>query len=72
VANAAGLAEDAVIATLNRPRKDRTMNTTRTPRFFALALSLVMTLSIFSGVVSLASPEQADLMLVQHQSTLRA
>lgn len=41
------------------------MNTDRTPRFFAFALSVVMTLAIFSGVTALSSPEHAGQLLVR-------
>ena len=41
------------------------MNTDRTPRFVAFALSLVMTLAIFSGVTALSSPEHAGQLLVR-------
>lgn len=41
------------------------MNTTRTPRFVALTLALMMTLTIFSGVTSLSAPEHAGQLLAQ-------
>lgn len=41
------------------------MTASRTHRILALALSLVMTLSIFSGVTQLASPELTLQWLVQ-------
>ena len=41
------------------------MNTSRTPRFVAFALSVMMTLTVFSGVASLSSPEHAGQMLVR-------
>jgi hypothetical protein len=44
------------------------MNTARTPRFVAFALSLVMTLTIFSSVTSLSSPEHAGQLLVRVNS----
>jgi hypothetical protein len=44
------------------------MNTARTPRLVAFALSLVMTLTIFSGVTSLSSPEHAGQLLVRVNS----
>lgn len=39
--------------------------TTRTHRFAAFALSLAMTLVIFSGVTGLSSPEHAGAMLAR-------
>ncbi len=44
------------------------MNTTRTPRFVAFALAVMMTLTIFSGVTSLSSPEHAGQLLVRVNS----
>jgi hypothetical protein len=44
------------------------MNTTRTPRIVAFALSLVMTLTIFSSVTSLSSPEHAGQLMVRVNS----
>lgn len=44
------------------------MNTSRTPRLVAFALSLVMTLTIFSSVTSLSSPEHAGQLLVRVNS----
>jgi hypothetical protein len=41
------------------------MTTARAPRFVAFALSLLMTLTIFSGVTSLSSPEHGGQLLVQ-------
>jgi hypothetical protein len=41
------------------------MNSPRTRRFVAFALSLVMTFTIFSGVVSLSSPEHAGQFYAQ-------
>jgi hypothetical protein len=55
-------AEDAVIATLN-PFQEPTMNTARSHRLVAFTLSLVTTFVIFSGVVSLSSPEHAGMLL---------
>lgn len=45
------------------------MNSPRTPRLFAFALSLVMTFTIFSGVVSLASPEHANQLYAQKSAS---
>jgi hypothetical protein len=65
LAKGVGGAEDAAIDTLNPSRKDADMNSPRTPRFLAFALSLVMTFAIFSGVVSLSSPEHAGQFYAQ-------
>ena len=43
--------------------------TTRTLHAAALALSLVMTLAIFSGVSQLSSPSHAGAVLAQIQAT---
>lgn len=44
------------------------MNTARTPRIVAFALSLVMTLTIFSSVTSLSSPDHAGQWLARTNS----
>lgn len=44
------------------------MTTARTPRFIAFALSMMMTLTIFSGVTSLSAPEHAGQLLVRVSS----
>jgi hypothetical protein len=41
------------------------MNTRRPQQAAALALSLILTLAIFSGVSSLSAPQHAGQMLVQ-------
>ena len=41
---------------------------TRTIHAAALALSLVMTLAIFSGVAQLSSPSHAEVVLAQDQN----
>ena len=41
------------------------MNSTRTPRFIAFTLALMMTLTIFSGVTALSAPEYGAQLLVQ-------
>lgn len=43
------------------------MNSTRTPRFIAFTLALMMTLTIFSGVTALSAPEYGAQLLVQTQ-----
>jgi len=49
------------------------MNSTRTPRFIAITLALMMTLTIFSGVTALSAPEYGAQLLVQSQgSTARS
>lgn len=48
------------------------MNTTRTPRFVAFTLALMMTLTIFSGVTSLSAPEHAGQLLAQLNTTSAA
>ncbi|MBT9488553.1 MAG: hypothetical protein IV093_13680 [Rubrivivax sp.] len=44
------------------------MTTPRTARFVSFALSLIMTLTIFSSVTSLSSPEHAGQLLVRVNS----
>ena len=44
------------------------MTTARTPRFIAFTLSLMMTLTIFSGVTSLSAPDHAGQLLVRASS----
>jgi len=41
------------------------MNTDRTPRLIAFALSLMVTLTLFSGVASLSSHEHAGHLLAR-------
>ncbi len=48
------------------------MNTSRTPRFVAFTLAVMMTLTIFSGVTALSAPEYGSQLLVQlHGGTTR-
>ena len=44
------------------------MTTARTPRLVAFALSLMMTLTIFSSVASLSSPEHAGQLLARAEA----
>jgi hypothetical protein len=46
--------------------------TTRTAHVAALALSLVMTLGIFSGVTGLSAPAHAGALLVQAEPAARS
>jgi hypothetical protein len=45
---------------------------TRTPRFAALVLSLMMTLAVFSGVISLSSAEHGAAIYAQAASSPRS
>ena len=48
------------------------MTTPRSQRFVAFTLSLFTTLAIFSGVVSLSSPDHAGLLLASTPTTQSA
>jgi hypothetical protein len=60
--------DSSVIATPTRPERNTTMNT-RTPRIAAFALSLMMTLAVFSSVSSLWSVDHSAAVYAQAASS---